>query len=155
MASNEKEELLTREERDTMSSGMTISESDRIYRTIFYVGSVWNFCISIGMFLLVGSLPSMLAIAPPRYPVFIYFNLMSVFFFGCFQWIVAKNLHRHRSVVKLLMCAKLAMGGLYLYSLFFDAPAKELMSFLAPGMVVDFIFGLIFWRFLVYSRAKQ
>lgn len=138
----------------TKKRGMMISESDRIYRIVFYVGSIWNFCISIGMFLLVGSLPSMLAIAPPRYPVFIYFNLMSVFFFGCFQWIVARDLRRHRSVVKLLMCAKIAMGGLYLYSLFFDAPAKELMSFLAPGMIVDFIFGLIFWRFLIFSRPR-
>jgi hypothetical protein len=31
---------------------------------------------------------------------------------------------------------------------------KELTSFLLPGMVLDFIFGLLFWRFMVYSRKQ-
>lgn len=31
---------------------------------------------------------------------------------------------------------------------------KELMGFLAPGVVIDVIFGLIYWRFLVFSRTK-
>ena len=135
--------------------GIKTMESDKFYRFVFYAGSVWNFSVSIGMFALVGSLPSMLRIEPPHYPLFIYLNLMSVFFFGCFQWIVARNLFGHRSVVTLLMWAKFIMGGVFLYSLIFEAPPKELMGFLAPGIVVDFVFGLIFLRFLIYSRGKQ
>jgi hypothetical protein len=129
-------------------------ESDKLYRVLFFIGSGWNFVMSIGAFVLVGSLPAMIGIAPPLYPIFIYFNLMSVFFFGCMQWIIARNLRSYRSIVKMLVWAKLAMAAVLLYSILHDAPAKELVGFLAPGVVVDVIFGLIFWRFLVYSGPR-
>jgi hypothetical protein len=103
---------------------------------------------------LTGSLPSLIGIEPPLYPIFIYFNLTSIFFFGCIQWIIARDLHSHRSFVKLLMWAKLTMGAVFFYSILFDAPAKALVDFLAPGMVIDVLFGLIFWRFLIYSRPQ-
>ena len=129
-------------------------ESDRLYKILFYIGSGWNFVISTTFFLLAGSLPSIIGIEPPRYPIFIHFNLMSIFFFGCMQWIIARNLHSHRSFVKVLIWAKLAMGAVLLYSLLLDPPAKALIGFLAPGVVLDVIFGLIFWRFLIFSHKK-
>jgi hypothetical protein len=46
------------------------------------------------------------------------------------------------------------MGAVLLYSIFFDTPSKALISFLAPGVVLDVIFGLIFWRFLIFSHKK-
>jgi len=106
-------------------------------KVLFYVGSGWNFVISITLFLLVSSLPSIIGIEPPRYPLFIYFDLMSIFFFGCIQWIIARNLYAHRSFVKMLVWAKLAMGAVLLYSIFLDAPPKALTGFLAPGVVLD------------------
>ncbi|GEM_PF-1307792 len=129
-------------------------ETDRLYRVLFYVGSGWNFAIAITLFVLTGSLPSIIGIEPPRYPIFIHFNLTSIFFFGCIQWIIARDLHGHRSFVKLLMWAKLAMGAVFFYSILLDAPAKALMGFLAPGVALDVIFGLIYWRFLIFSRPK-
>lgn len=129
-------------------------ESDKLYKTLFIVGAGWNFVTSIAVFFLVGSLPFIIGIEPPRYPIFIYFNLMSVFFFGCMQLIIARNLYGHRSFVKMLVWAKLAMAAVLVYSILRDAPAKELVGFLAPGVVVDVIFGLIFWRFLVFSGRK-
>jgi hypothetical protein len=129
-------------------------ESDRLYKMLFYIGSGWNFVMSIAMFCLVGSLPSIIGIDPPRYPTFIYFDLMSIFFFGCIQWIIARDLYGHRSFVKMLVWAKLSMGVIFLYSIFRDSPAKELVGFLAPGMAIDVIFGLIFWRFLVFGNRK-
>jgi hypothetical protein len=129
-------------------------ESDRLYKLLFYIGSGWNFIISITLFVLTGSLPSIVGIEPPRYPIFIHFNLMSIFFFGCIQWIIARNLYGHRSFVKLLVWAKLAMGAVLLYSILLDAPPKALIGFLAPGVVLDVIFGLIFWRFLIFSGKK-
>jgi hypothetical protein len=129
-------------------------ESDKLYKALFYIGSGWNFFISITIFILTGSLPSMIGIDPPRYPIFIQFNLTSVFFFGCIQWIIARDLHSHRSFVKMLVWAKLAMGVIFIYSLLHDAPAKALIGFLAPGVVLDVIFGLIFWRFLVFSQKR-
>ena len=129
-------------------------ETERLYKVLFYVGSGWNFVISITLFLLVSSLPSIIGIEPPRYPLFIYFDLMSIFFFGCIQWIIARNLYAHRSFVKMLVWAKLAMGAVLLYSIFLDAPPKALTGFLAPGVVLDVIFGLIFLRFLIFSRSK-
>lgn len=130
-------------------------ESDKLYRTVFFVGAGWNFVISIGIFMLIGSLPAIVHIEPPRYPMFIEFNLMSTFFFGVIQLIIARNLYGHRSFVKMLMWAKFVMGFLFVYSILIDAPPKELVGFLAPGMVIDVVFGLIFWRFLVYSRQRS
>jgi hypothetical protein len=129
-------------------------ETDKLYRVLFYVGSGWNFAIAVTLFVLTGSLPSIIGIEPPRYPIFIHFNLTSIFFFGCIQWIIARDIHAHRSFVKMLAWAKLAMGAVLLYSMIVDAPMKALIAFLAPGVVLDVIFGLIFWRFLIFSRAK-
>jgi hypothetical protein len=70
------------------------------------------------------------------------------------QIMIARHLHEHRDFVKMLMCAKLAMGAVLLYAILVDAPPKELVSFLAPGIVLDVIFGLLFWRFLVFRRAR-
>jgi hypothetical protein len=94
-------------------------ETDRLYRVLFYAGSGWNFAIASILFLLTGSLPSIIGIEPPRYPIFIHFDLTSIFFFGCIQWIIARDLHRHRSFVKLLVWAKLAMGAVFFYSIQF------------------------------------
>jgi hypothetical protein len=129
-------------------------ETDRLYKVIFYAGSGWNFALAIALFVLTSSLPSIIGIEPPRYPIFIQFNLTSIFFFGCIQWIIARDLHGHRSFVKLLVWAKLAMGAVLLYSILLDAPSKALIGFLAPGVALDAIFGLIFWRFLIFSRSK-
>ena len=96
----------------------------------------------------------MINIEIPKHTLFIYFNLMSIFIFGCMQFTVARNLHENRNMVMILMWAKFAMIGVFIYALIFDAPVKELTSFLLPGMVIDFIFGLLFWRFLVYSRKQ-
>lgn len=129
-------------------------ESDKLYKAAFYVGAGWNYAMSVGVFFFIGSLPSMIGIEPPLYPIFIYFNLMSVFFFGCMQWIIARDLRGHRSFVKMLVWAKLAMAAVLVYSILRDAPSKELIGFLAPGVVVDVLFGLVFWRFLVFSGRR-
>ena len=70
------------------------------------------------------------------------------------QWIISRDLYSHRSFVKMLVWAKLAMAAVLAYSILHDAPAKELVGFLAPGVAVDVLFGLIFWRFLVFSGRK-
>lgn len=129
-------------------------ETDRLYRVLFYVGSGWNFAIATTLFVLTGSLPSIIGIEPPRYPIFIHFNLTSIFLFGCIQWIIARDLHGHRSFIKLLVWSKLTMAAILLYSILFDAPVEALTAFLAPGVALDVIFGLIFWRFLIFSRLK-
>ncbi len=129
-------------------------ETDKLYKALFYIGGGWNFFIATALLVLTGSLPSIIGIEPPRYPIFIQFNLTSIFFFGVIQIIIARHLHEHRNFVKMLMWAKLAMGAVLLYAIIVDAPPKELVSFLAPGIGLDVIFGLIFWRFLVFSRVR-
>jgi hypothetical protein len=129
-------------------------ETNKLYKILFYVGAGWNFSIAAALFILTGSLPSLIGIEAPRYPLFIHFNLTSIFFFGIMQVMIARDLYGHRSFVKMLMWAKLAMGAVLLYSIIVDAPPKELVGFLAPGIVLDVLFGLAFWRFLVFSRAR-
>jgi len=128
-------------------------ETERLYKIVFYAGCGWNWITSIALFILIDSLPTLLGIDPPHYPIFIQFNLMSVFFFGWIQWIIARNLHGHRSFVVLLVWAKLSMIVIFMYSILLYTPSRALINFLAPGMIVDFLFGLLFWRFLVFSRT--
>ena len=129
-------------------------ESDKLYKIVFYVGCSWNFIIAAALLVTTPTLHTMVGIAAPLYPMFIYFNLMSIFSFGCIQWIIARNLYGHRSFVKLLAFAKFAMVVLFIYSILIDVPPKELVLFLLPGMIVDTVFGFAFWRFLVFSRPK-
>lgn len=130
-------------------------ESDKVYRIIFYLGAGCNFSAAVSVLLLMDSLPRIIGIEPPRYSILIYFNLMSIFFFGCMQWTIARNLRLNRSMVKILMWAKFAMAIVFLYAHIVDPPVKELALFLVPLVSMDFLFGLAFWRFLVYSRARH
>lgn len=130
-------------------------ETLKLYKIVFLVGSGWNFVTSVVIFFLIGSLPALIGIAQPNYPVFIYFNLMSVFFFGCIQWTIATHLDNSRSFVKILVWSKLVMGAVFTYAMIIGPFSKELFSFLVPGMVIDVVFGLIYWRFLVFSRRAS
>jgi len=128
-------------------------ESEKVYRALFYLGAACNFIAAVSVLLLMNSLPRIIGIEPPRYSIFIYFNLMSIFFFGCMQWTIARNLRLNRSMVNILMWAKFGMPIVFLYAHIVDPPVKELALFLLPMVSLDFLFGLVFWRFLVYSRA--
>lgn len=47
------------------------------------------------------------------------------------------------------------MGVVFGYALVVAPMPVELIGFLAPGMVIDVLFGLAFWRFLVYARTGR
>lgn len=126
-------------------------ENERFYRGVFYAGCVWNFLVSLPVMLLVQALPSMLKIEPPRFPIFIYFNLMTVFMFGCVQFVIARNLQTARPYVKILFWSKIFTVLVFIAGLAFLTMPPSLSGFLAPGMVVDFLFALLFWRYLVFS----
>ncbi|MBI5464422.1 MAG: hypothetical protein HY966_05655 [Ignavibacteriales bacterium] len=130
-------------------------ESDKLYRVVFYVGSGWNFVTAAGMFFLIDSLPAMLKIEMPRYPVFIYFNLMSIFFFGVFQFSVARHLRDSHSMVVILVWAKITMGCVFAYAAVAAPMPAELFSFLLPGMIIDVVFGLVYYRVLRYLRIPK
>ena len=129
-------------------------ENDKFYKTVFYIGCIWNFAVSVMLFILVGSLPEMLKIQPPNHSLFIYFNLYTIFVFGMMQFMVARDMRNSRNMVFILMWAKFIMLAVFVYVLIIDTPAKELTEFLAPGMVIDLIFGLLFWRFLIYGKKQ-
>lgn len=126
-------------------------ETERFYRGVFYAGSVWNFLVSLPVMFLVPALPAMLKIDAPRHPIFIYFNLMTVFMFGCLQVVIARNLHTARPYVKILFWSKIFTVLVFVYGLIFLAMPSSLSGFLAPGMAVDFVFALLFWRYLIFS----
>lgn len=129
-------------------------ESEQFYRRVLYAGSGWNFLVSIPIVFLVNSLPAMISIEAPRYPVFIYFNLMTVFLFGCVQFVAARHLDTARPFVKILALSKILTVVVFLYAVFFLAMPAPLTEFLAPGIVVDLIFGLLFLRYLQFSARK-
>ncbi len=129
-------------------------ESERFYRGVFYAGSGWNFLASIPTAFLVGTLPAMIQIEAPHYPVFIYLNLMTVFIFGCMQFAVAKHLSVARPFVKILVWSKLLTVFIFVAAILFLAMPANLTQFLAPGIILDLVFGALYWRYLVFS-AKQ
>ncbi len=130
-------------------------ENLRFYRIVFLVGFVWNLLVALPLFCLVWYLPTMLEIGEPHYPIFIYYNLMDVGLFGALQFYVARHLETSRGVVVILAWSKLFTVLIFLGGLLFLSMPAGLTGFFAPGMVIDAIFGLLFWRFLVYSSRIQ
>jgi hypothetical protein len=126
-------------------------ESERVYRGIFYAGSGWNFLASIPTLFLVGSLPGLIDIEAPNYPIFVYFNLITMSMYGCVQFAVARHLATSRPYVKILVWAKFLTVLCFIFGLLFLSMPPNLSSFLGPGIFLDLIFGLLFWRYLVFS----
>ncbi len=126
-------------------------ESERIYRGIFYAGGGWNFLASIPTIFLVGTLPGLIDIEAPNYPIFVYFNLMTMSMYGCVQIAVARNLATSRPYIKILVWAKLLTVFFFVFGLLFLSMPPNLSGFLGPGIFLDLIFGLLFWRYLVFS----
>ena len=129
-------------------------ESERLYRGIFYGGGGWNLLASIPTAFLISTLPSMLQIEAPRYPVFIYFNLMTMVLFAFVHFTVARNLGTARPYVKILVWSKMLTVVVFVAGIIFMRMPAALIEFLAPAISIDLILGAIFWRYLVFS-AKQ
>ena len=129
-------------------------ESERLYRGIFYAGSAWNFLASVPTLFLVGSLPTIIGIDAPNYPIFVYFNLMTVSMYGLVQFAVARNLATARPYVKILVAAKLLTVLFFVFGVAFLKMPGELTGFLGPGIFLDLVFGILFWRYLAFS-ARQ
>jgi hypothetical protein len=132
-------------------------ERERFYRAVYYAGSGWNFIASVPTFFLVSVLPAMLQIQEPLYPIFIYFNLMTMFLFGCIQFTVARNLLSSRPFVKILIWSKVLTVLIFVGGLLFLSIPRGLVEFLAPGIFLDLIFGILFWRSLgiIPTAARQ
>jgi hypothetical protein len=128
-------------------------ESQLFYKRVFYAGSAWNWFASIPTFFLVPMLPGLIHIEGPRYPIFIYFNLMTVMLFGCIQFTVARNLASTRPFVKILVWSKILTVIIFAGALVLIPMPSELVGFIGPGMFIDLVFGLLFWRYLKFSES--
>jgi hypothetical protein len=129
-------------------------ESERFYRGVFYSGSIWNFVASIPTMFLVNALPGMIGIEPPNHVIFIYFNLMTMFLFGCIQFTVARHLAEARPYIRILVWSKFLTIAIFLGALAFLPMAQGLTEFFVPGMILDLLFGLLFLRYLFYSAKR-
>lgn len=129
-------------------------ETDKLYVRILRVGGVWNWLAALSTFILVPFLPDELNIEPPRYPLFIHFNLMTIVLFGFIHFYVANRLSTMRGMMKILMWSKLLTAGVFAYTATMTDMPGALSEFLAPAMCLDLAFGLVYLRYLFYSRAK-
>ncbi len=129
-------------------------ESERFYRGVFYSGSLWNFVASVPTMFLVDALPDFIGIDPPNHSIFIYFNLMTMFLFGCIQFTVARHLSEARPFVKILLWSKFLTVAVFLGSLVLLPMAAGLIEFFIPGMVIDSVFGILFLRYLFFSAKR-
>jgi len=126
-------------------------ETERFYRIVLYVGAGWNFLVSVPTFFLVNSLPSMIDIEPPKYPIFIYFNLMTVFLFAWIHLLAARSPFESRPLMTILAWSKLLTVIIFAGALLFLSMPAGLIEFFLPGMIIDLILGLLFIRCIVIS----
>jgi len=129
-------------------------ESEGFYRGVFYSGSLWNFVASVPTMFLVNALPGIIGIDPPNHVIFIYFNLMTMFLFGCIQFTVARHLDEARPYIKILVWSKLLTVAVFLGALAYLPMESGLTEFFIPGMILDLLFGLLFLRYLFYSAKR-
>ncbi len=116
-----------------------------LHRRIFLAGGIWNLAMGIPIALLVPWLPALIHIDDPRYPIFIYFNLMTVTMFGFVALTVARNLATMRSMMLILVWSKILTAGVFVGAWLWLPMPRELTEFLAPGMAVDLGLGIAYW----------
>ncbi len=120
-----------------------------VHRRILFAGGIWNLAMGIPITLLVPWLPQLLKIADPLYPIFIYFNLMTVTMFGFVALTVGRHLATMRPMVMILVWSKLLTAGVFVAAVLWLPMPRELTEFLAGGMAIDFGLGLAYywiWR---------
>jgi hypothetical protein len=71
--------------------------------------------------------------------------------YGLVQFAVARNLATSRPYVKILVAAKLFTVFFFVFGLLFLEMPANLSGFLGPGILLDLIFGILFWRYLAFS----
>lgn len=123
-----------------------------IHRRILLAGGIWNLAMGIPITLLVPWLPTLLKIEDPRYPIFIYFNLMTVTMFGFVALTMSRHLVAMRPLLPVLVWSKVLTFGVFIAAVLWLPMPGELTEFLAGGMVIDLILGLLYWRIWVESR---
>lgn len=124
-----------------------------LHRRILLAGGIWNLAMGIPITLLVPFLPSLLLIEEPRYPVFIYFNLMTVTMFGFVALTMSRHLAAMRPLLPVLVWSKILTFGVFIATILLLPTPRELIEFLAGGMVIDLILGLLYWRIWVETRT--
>ncbi len=129
-------------------------ERERFYRGVFIAGGTWNLLVAVPTFFLVHRLASMFGLEEPRYPIFIYFNLMTVAMFGFVAFYVARNLATSRGLVKILVYSKLLTFAIFGAAYFALKMPDALINLIGPGMFVDLALGMLYWRYLVLSAPK-
>ncbi|MCU0453027.1 MAG: hypothetical protein MUE68_05170 [Bacteroidetes bacterium] len=124
-----------------------------LHRRILLAGGIWNLAMGIPITLLVPWLPALLKIEEPRFPIFIYFNLMTVTMFGFVALTMARHLAAMRPLLPVLVWSKVLTFGVFIAAVLWLPMPRELTEFLAGGMVVDLILGLLYWRIWVETKA--
>lgn len=127
-------------------------ERSLLHRRILTIGGIWNLAMGVPITLLVPWLPALLKIEEPRYPIFIYFNLMTVTMFGFVALTMSRHLGSMRPLLPVLMWSKILTFGVFVAAVLWLAMPPPLTEFLAGGMVIDLILGLLYWR--IWAETK-
>jgi hypothetical protein len=128
-------------------------DRSRLHRRILVAGGIWNLAMGIPITLLVPWLPALLKIEEPRYPIFIYFNLMTVTMFGFVALTMSRHLAAMRPLLPVLVWSKILTFGVFIAAVLWLPMPGEITEFLAGGMVIDLILGLLYWRIWVETRT--
>jgi hypothetical protein len=120
--------------------------SGRFYRRMFLVAAGWN--LGGGAFIVIATrwIFSSAGLQPPQPPLYYQAWIALFVTFGIGYYWVARDLERHRDIVKLGIIGKLAFAGIFIANLVvFKGQAPRF--FLIP-VVGDLVFVVLFWMFL-------
>ncbi len=125
-----------------------------LHRRIFFAGGIWNLAMGVPIFLLVPWLPSLLKITQPLYPIFIYFNLMTVTMFGLVTLVVSRHVNEMRPIIAILVWSKVLTFAVFVGAYLWTSMPGELTEFLLGGMIVDLCLGLAYWKIWVEIKPR-
>jgi hypothetical protein len=125
--------------------------SDKTYRTIFLVGTLWNL-LGGGLFFLFWRQAFALFQLPlPNYVAFFQAWLALAFVFGIGYYYVYRDLYSNLNIVRLGIYGKTAFAVIFIYHVLFSGFHPIFLS----GAIIDLIFVVLYGQFLAHARTRK
>ena len=121
---------------------------EKYYRTVFFVGAIWNWLITISFAMGYKILFPVFGMSQPVYPVFFLLFLGICFVFGIGYYWVSKDIFKNHDIIRLGIIAKLYVFGMAVWAVW---TGQTHFIFLGAG-VVDLFFAALYVEFLLFYQ---
>lgn len=126
--------------------------TEAAYKKFFFIAALYNLGLGFTHLVVYSRIAAIIDMPTQlREPdVFSQMAILLAMVFGVGYYMVSKDLYAHMGIVLLGIMGKIAVFLLFLYHLICSGLP---VPFFLIG-VGDLIFALLFWRFLIFARAK-